>query len=511
MLVGLLVPRPALAEPDHGQVDVVLVMDSSGSMRKNDPHRLRVPAAKMLMSLLGTDDRVGLVSFSDDGYPVLHLTPAGDAHRRRLFHAADRVSSKGAYTNLYAAVAKGEALLESEGRADTRKILVLMSDGKMDVGDHSRDGLLDRRLRHVLLPRLKKQHIQVYTIAFTAASDTALMKKIAASTEGLFQLARSDHDLQSVFGTIFESAKRPDMLPIKGGRFLVDAAVKEVTIVASKASADAHIALKTPGGRDLTAASAGPHVRWFVSPGFDMITLPEPEAGSWQIVASKGGDKAYVVTNMGLQTDLKQHAHIGPDKPTLVDAWLSRKGAVIKTPALLANTRFTVEATAPGGTVTRRTLMDIGENGDKAGHDGVFSRSLDLAKPGLHKLRIIAKSATFEREKNVVLQVAAPSHPAAPAKASAPQPGADDRTPKPPAPAQSKPPKPAAKKVSGTKPAKPADPPAGAPGPEHSIIAKAVAGFVAVNLVLLLGLLGYVWWRRRSQSAASESAEEDGD
>jgi len=60
-----------------GGVDAVLVMDSSGSMAKNDPKKLRVPAARMFMSLLGDEDRIGLISFSDNGYPVLHLTAPG--------------------------------------------------------------------------------------------------------------------------------------------------------------------------------------------------------------------------------------------------------------------------------------------------------------------------------------------------------------------------------------------------------------------------------------------------
>jgi uroporphyrinogen-III decarboxylase len=67
----------SIAQAADGGVDAVLVMDSSGSMAKNDPHKLRVPAAKMFMSLLGEQDRIGLISFSDNGYPVLHLTAPG--------------------------------------------------------------------------------------------------------------------------------------------------------------------------------------------------------------------------------------------------------------------------------------------------------------------------------------------------------------------------------------------------------------------------------------------------
>jgi len=137
LLIATLLPVVATAD---GGVDAVLLMDSSGSMAKNDPDKLRVPAAKMFMSLLVEKDRIGLISFSDNGYPVLHLTNPGPEHNARILAAADKVSSRGVYTNLHAALEKGLAMLEKEGQPGQEKMLVLMSDGKMDVGDTDKTG-----------------------------------------------------------------------------------------------------------------------------------------------------------------------------------------------------------------------------------------------------------------------------------------------------------------------------------------------------------------------------------
>ncbi|MGA7802948.1 MAG: vWA domain-containing protein [Gammaproteobacteria bacterium] len=522
-VASLLGGKPALAQgAGHKSVAVVLLMDSSGSMRKTDPDRLRVPAAKLLMALLSPADQVGLVSFSDSGYPVLHLTPAGLTHKQRLFAAADKVSSKGAYTNLYAALAQGELMLQNEAPAGMRKILVLMSDGKMDVGNKVRDHTLTQRLSTQLLANLKRDHVEVYSIAFTSASDTALLKTIATRTGGLFQLARNDRDLHQVFSTIFESAKHPDMLPIHGGRFLVDGSVKEVTIVASKASNSTKIALRAPDGRVLSAAKAGHQVRWFVSEGFDMITLPHPTAGSWQILASKGGDKAYVVTNLGLKTNLKDHT-VAPDVSTLAEAWLARGDAVIKTPPLLANTHFLVQDVRPDGKVSEVTLFDTGDYGDRVAHDAVFSHELHLQQPGLHKLRIIAKSATFERQQNVVFQVTAPeSKPATSPAQPAPAPAAHSK----PAPVVAA--KPAAKPAVSKPKAMPAhskpvaakaDPAAvksKQTAPSHSgkdgQLVRVVIAFVAVNALALVALVGVAWWRnRRKKGPSAEPEEAEGD
>ncbi len=121
-LIGLLVVTLAFdVRAEDGGVDAVLLMDSSGSMAKNDPKKLRIPAAKLFMSLLGDKDRIGLISFSDNGYPVLHLTAPAPESNARILSAADKVSSRGVYTNLHAAIAKGLDMLERKASRARRK------------------------------------------------------------------------------------------------------------------------------------------------------------------------------------------------------------------------------------------------------------------------------------------------------------------------------------------------------------------------------------------------------
>ncbi len=54
--------------------DIVLLIDSSGSMKKTDPHDYRKTAAKLFISLLGRDDRAGIVSFGENAKLLLPLT-----------------------------------------------------------------------------------------------------------------------------------------------------------------------------------------------------------------------------------------------------------------------------------------------------------------------------------------------------------------------------------------------------------------------------------------------------
>ncbi len=397
VLMLLLSMWPAQAAADHG-IDAVLTIDSSGSMKYNDPLRLRVPAAKLFVSLLGVDDRVAVISFSDLGYPVIGLTaPQPVRDRRLLFDAIDRISSRGAHTNLYDALRSAQKMLVREGNPDRRRYIILMSDGKMDTGHRTLDRSLTRRIETQLLPQLRKQGIRVDTIAFTANSDAALLGIIARDTLGQFRLARTDTDLHRVFTDIFESTKHPNMLVVKGGRFLVDDSVKEVTVVASKSGAGVKIVLQNPRGVRYSAHTALPSMRWFGSTLFDMITVPHPDPGRWAVLASSGADKAYVLTDLKLMTDDSIHGVLQGSE-LMLRAWLARAGQTVTEPQVLATTRMQV-IVRQGDEVTGRYRLHapLPPPGKTVG-DGVYSGRVLFWKAGLDKVTFIAKGKTFERE-----------------------------------------------------------------------------------------------------------------
>lgn len=497
---GGLLPAQAAAEP--AGVDAVLVIDSSGSMKWTDPRRLRVPAAKLFLTLLGERDRAGIISFSDNGYPVLGLTPAGKTGQPRLFAAVEKVSEKGAYTNLHAALSKGLDMLAREGDPQRRRMLVLMTDGKMDTGDWDQDRKLIDTIRAELIEQARQAGVEVYTIAFTEASDMALMQEIAERTAALSRLASNDRELHEVFGQIFESAKQPDMLPIDGGRFLVDAAVQEMTVVASKAAADVKISLEAPDGSSIDAGNAGAGVRWFKSEQFDMITVEKPAAGDWRLVSSDNrGDRAYVVTDLGLDARVGEKPfHV--DAPLSGEAWLHENNEVIARPELLAQTRFMLTVTPPEGAAYEIALADAGADGDRAAGDGVYAKALSFSAPGQHKLRVRAESPNFQREKTLILDLVAP-------EVGAEQPSVAEQ----PAPAAEAPETIAEEPITEAPPVLEEVIHEEVPEDKGVNVGLLVSLFVIVNLVIAAGVGGFLFWRKRkaakAAAAAAAAAEDD--
>ena len=503
----------SIAQAADGGVDAVLVMDSSGSMAKNDPHKLRVPAAKMFMSLLDEQDRIGLISFSDNGYPVLHLTAPGPKTNARILASADKVSSRGVYTNLHAALEKGLAMLEKEGQQGQEQMLVLMSDGKMDVGDSDEDWALTQKLRGELLQTARARGVKVYTIAFTEASDVELMKEVANETGALFKLANTDKDLHEVFSAIFESAKDPDMLPIEGDEFVVDASIKEVTIVASKEREDVRIFLQTPQGKQLGSDDAGDDIKWFISHHFDMITVSDPEPGTWKLLYTGGRNRAYIVTNMSLNHN-PQNPNLEVGKDMVLEAWLEQDGKLLDKEAVLTNTKFIMEIQDPNGASVRFDLFDRGEYGDRKPADGIYSNTLSYENPGAYRLSLITKGETFQRQKTVHFEVAAPPpglEPPAPEPAVVPEPVVEPEPE----------PEPEAKPEPEPEPEVAAEPEPEVSEPESNAepekkkgmnLGLAIGVFVGVNL--LLGVIGFaVWWflKKRKKSAAAKDSENEDD
>ncbi len=489
-------------------VDAVLLMDSSGSMAKNDPHKLRVPAAKLFMSLLDSDDRIGLVSFSDNGYPVLRLTAPEPGDNSRILAAADKVSSKGVYTNLYAALSKGTDMLERGGRADHEKMLILMSDGKMDVGDSDEDWKLNQRLRGELAKSLQEKKIKVYAIAFTEASDVELLQALAQQTGGLFKLAKTDADLHDVFSDIFETAKEPDMLPIDGGEFNVDPSIEEVTIVASKEREDVRIYLQSPQGRKLGAEDAGENLKWFLSEYFDMITLRQPEAGTWKLLFTGGKNRAYIVTDMSLKHN-PQVPGVALGEHVVLESWLEQDGKLLDKEALLTNTRFHMRVQTPDGAEASFELFDNGQYGDRKTGDAIYSNTLAFDKPGAYSIDLIAESQTFKRQKTVHFEVKPTTAAAAPPAPAVPAVETEPTAPAAETPAETQ----AAEQPVEAPTTQTAEEVPPEPKKKELHLGLAIGVFIGVNLFLLALGLG-VWWflkRRKRAAEAAAAGEEDAD
>lgn len=397
---GVLVPAP-----DSG-CDIVILMDSSGSMKHTDPKNYRKDAAKLFVSLLGADDRISIMSFGDSARLLKPLTQNSPENRKDFFNAIDRISSREFSTNITDAVLKGFQLVR-EFRHN-RRILILMSDGRLALGSPEKDVAALAALTRIL-PEAAKEGIRLYTVAFTSESDHSLLENMARATGGFFRYAQTDTDVHVIFTSIFEKIKSPDTVPFHGETFSIDKKIQEATVLVTKKAGTA-IALMDPRKQKNTALRHAKNMQWYESKVFDMVTIHNPEVGAWRVKFSTNeGNKVFVVTNLSLKSSF-DGSFMVRGKPLSLDAWLEKEDGVIIEQELLQNTTFSAELAEPDKTVVKLDLAP-------ASSAGKYATSFVPATAGDYTIKVIASGKTFQREKVFQFKAAEPPVPAAPAPA----------------------------------------------------------------------------------------------
>ncbi len=391
----------------RSSVDAVLLIDTSGSMLVTDPLGLRYEGAKLLLQFLGKSDRVGVVAFSDTATVVSDLQPYAPERSDQLVTAIQGIKTDGRYTDLLEAVKTGSNLLESSSREDAQRVLILLSDGKMEP-EVSRGTAMARtqELVNDILPDLKAKEIKIHTLAFSSQADRELLGEIASATDGLNWYTKEPAELQKSFADLFLAVKRPQVVQLTSKGFRIDDDVEEATFYVNHEEGAA-LTLMTPKNNEISATDAPEWVTWFTGKTFDVITLREPEPGDWQIHGVTASDGfAAVLTNLKLVTDWP--SIVRAEDKVLVQARLYESEKPVALPEMSGVIKYAFQI-APTDKISepliRDFLNDEGQNGDRVAHDGIFSSVVSLNDPGEYRLTIIARAPTFQRSQQMPFRV----------------------------------------------------------------------------------------------------------
>lgn len=233
LLIALLVtaladPHIPLSQTKEG-VNVVMVMDVSGSMIANDykPTRLEAAkeSAKLLIEELNSKDNSGIVIFSSGATTSAYLSPFKDKVLEKLSGIRQ--------TEGQTAVGDGLALAVDMATSipNKKKVIILMSDGVNNAGVISPDEAISFA---------KMNNIQVYTVGIGsnervilgydpfgrpqyAELDEATLQKIAKETNGQYFKSVDSSTLEKIYSE----------LPKKIERETEDTSIKDWVIVAS--------------------------------------------------------------------------------------------------------------------------------------------------------------------------------------------------------------------------------------------------------------------------------------
>lgn len=182
-----LVSGVATAVGGGAGVDLMLVMDDSGSLSSSDPTRERFEAVRQLLRSFGPDAdvRIGMVFFSSSASVAVSLTDVSDA-TMAVELALTAHASPGGLTAIGDGIAAASQELSTSGRASASHVIVVFTDGENTTGSDPESA------------------------ASSAASASQVVNVVGLGSDASYQ---SDMDaIASAGGGVSLSATAPDQL-----------------------------------------------------------------------------------------------------------------------------------------------------------------------------------------------------------------------------------------------------------------------------------------------------------
>jgi hypothetical protein len=206
----------ALCAQAAAQKDVMLVLDNSGSMRKNDPKFLAKGAVSDFINGLDSNYRAGIIIFDENVKQAIPLMPVDDQTKSELVKSLDNINYRGQLTDSPAAVERAIYELKTHPREGAEQFIIFMTDGIVDTGKPEADVEKTKWLREELAVDAADNNIKVYAIAFTEHADFFLIQSLAKKSGGEYFRAVSPDDLTRVFSSVTEllNAEPPVVEPV---------------------------------------------------------------------------------------------------------------------------------------------------------------------------------------------------------------------------------------------------------------------------------------------------------
>lgn len=374
--------------------DVRILIDVSGSMKKNDPNNLRSPALEMIVGLLPEGAKAGVWTFAKYVNMLVPYNTVTTQWRQQAERQTTKIHAKGLFTNIEQALNKATANQHELDNSKSRNV-ILLSDGLVDIEpDEKRSQISRQRILSESVPRLKHAGVAVHTIALADSADHELLREIALATDGWYEQVDNAEQLQRVFLHLFEKATGRDTVPLTDNHFKIDDSVTQMTVLVFRKNDSKDTELLMPDQSRISAKTVNDTFRWrHNQAGYDMVTIDNPQAGAWYIDADIDPDNRVMVL-----TDLKLNTSTLPNNIVIgehldFNAQLTSKDSIITRQdfhqLLSAKLRHENEWTKP-------VEIKLNEHQQK----GIYSVKIgETFKAGRNDIVTMVSSGTFERQR----------------------------------------------------------------------------------------------------------------
>ena len=390
------------ADPDQvksPKTDVRVIIDVSGSMKKNDPDNLRVPALKLLVGLLPKDVEAGVWNFGTKVKPLVKHGVVNKKWKTKANKSANKIYSGDMFTNVESAL-KVVTKDWDETDSEVKRNIILLTDGMVDVSkkqeksDASRQRILDE-----VLPLLQKKGVTVYTISLSENADLELMDALAAGTDGSSEQVNSADQLQRVFLHMFEKSTPRDTVPLEDNQFTIDKMIEEFTLLVFRNNDVKETTVVQPDGKKFTRKTTPKNVAWLEEDGYDLITITRPAAGGWKVDAEIDPDnRVMVVSKLKLHTsELPNSVFLGEEYD--FKFWLTAGNKKIDKEAFYKLTDMKVIQTSDN------QIQEVWDLESRNGENEFIQKLGKTFTAGKLELSVLVDGKTFKRQHTQSINV----------------------------------------------------------------------------------------------------------
>ena len=410
-------------------VDVVLLIDNSGSMRWNDPQDLRIVAAKLFIDLASPGDQIGIIAFSSQYEVIAPLTPITGPDTKVVLKDALRDLGEMSNTHMVAALEQAMKMLEGSPSAN-RRFVIFLTDGEPHPDEW--DGWT-REQRNEYIQQIyswadefNQKDYPVYPIALSQEAAVDLLYQIGVKTKSGYYKADTASELIDIYQNIFANlkdryikvfctAEDQQTCTVTVGSF-----VRRISFVVFKLKPDVTYRLSDPNGKEVAPKNeAGANV-FYTSPlgePYEVVGIENPLGGPWTLAFSPPGSvKGSIVFESQLKLLLLQPQPVDPTNDSSARYHPKGKPMILEVALKVGENdyggRADVQATVftPGGA---RTVIPLDYDGKKATVE--LSEAI-VSESGAYKVEIavntgkdqLAKTYTIFVEPLPLLEVTSP-------------------------------------------------------------------------------------------------------
>ncbi len=391
--------------------ETFILIDVSGSMKKNDPQNLRRPALRLLSSLLPSESKAAIWTFGAKSKPLLKMSTTNKNWKNKAQRIENKITSQELFTDIGNILQKALTYWKQHPIKDdqvSHRNIILLTDGMVDISkDPNKNRIEKTRILEQLVPQLQQQHIKVHTIALSENADHQFLQDLSLTTDGGFEQTDNADQLQHIFLHMFEKATPRDTVPLTDNTFTIDNSIYELTLLVFRKKNARPTEIIMPDKKKITFNKHyKKYVSWQHEVGYDLITITKPMSGEWHINAEMDPDnRAMVVTNLQMQTSpLPNNVFYGETLSILIS--LTENDKHIDDEDFLQVISVAIAQTQPDEEEQKWFLSDFGLQGDKKSGDGYYTLILEKTLiPGDHILNVKISSPTFQRELQHYLHV----------------------------------------------------------------------------------------------------------